>query len=544
MSWYDDPYASAQRWRDRYGLFDYFSAEKDHVQDQDEILSAVRRSANLIVNGELDASIEVDWNPESFGMNGEARRPNTIYLSPEILRDRKLSRQQVIDILIGTTIIYGYLHRLPPQVNVEFSRAWKAGEIAKDLMQSFQNYIARQLIGNEYGGYRPFLESYKKYYTGSKLAETIWGKLEQELTSSAITEVTAEQRAIFDECKRAVFGTTDELVRAKAIIKAVRDLRQISLEDETNIKERGKDGEPCDSYGTCYEPILGDAPREYSEDKEIFNVKHVIPARAPAKYKQEVVKLASRIRALRSRLKFRADKRSVIEHALRSGDVDEGSVYKLGFHKCGVSEERIFEMPMILSSPDVHVHLLIDESGSMGGGKIVAAREMTITIAEALTGLPGVRLSIWGHSGQGGYHGDHVKTAAVARYVDVGDKDYSRLSSIHASSQNIDGAAIRECQKYMVQRSPDASKLLIVLSDGCPAGNGYGGKAAMKHTKDAVDEARQKQIQVVSIGVGGHDGSELYGTQHSVALRGPDSLVPVSNIIVAAINRASMLKEV
>lgn len=544
MSWYDDPYASAQRWRDRYGLFDYFSAEKDHVQDQGEILSAVKRSANLIVNGELDTSVEVEWNPESLGEGEDARRPNVIYLSPKILRDKKLSRQQVIDILIGTTIIYGYLHRMPPEVNVEFRRAGRSGIIAKDLMQSFQNYIARQLIGNEYGGYRPFLESYTKYYTGSKLAETIWGKLEQELTSSEITEVSAGQRAIFDECKKTVFGTTDEVVRAKALIKAVKDLSEKSTEDEIEYKGRGGDGEPCDSYGTCDEPILGDAPKEYSEDREIFNVKHVIPAKAPAKYRQEVAKLASRIRALRSRLKFRADKRSVIEHALRSGDVDEGSVYKLGFHKCGVNEERIFEMPMILSSPDVHVHLLIDESGSMGGGKIVAAREMTITIAEALTGLPGVRLSIWGHSGQGGYHGSYVKTAAVARYVDVGEKDYSRLSTIHAFEQNIDGAAITECQKYMVQRSPDASKLLIVLSDGCPAGNGYGGKAAMKHTKDAVDEARQKQIQVVSIGVGGYDGTELYGTQHSVVLRGPDSLVPVSNIIVAAINRASMLKEV
>lgn len=543
---YDDPYESAKRWRDRYGLFDYLSPTKNHVDAQADILNAVRRSANLIVNGNLDETVAVDWNPESFGMPSEYRKSNTIYLSPEILEDGKLSRQQVIDILIGTTIIYSYMHRLPEKAKSALCRGvpFRISMAAMQLYQTFQNYIAKQLISNEYGGYKPFIDAYSSYYTGSPLDGTILGKLEKELVSSINYPLDASVRAIFDECKSSVFSTIDEVVRARAIVKAVRELMKSENSGEPDESECGGSSAPIDTYGVYNKHVLPMEGRSYPTDSKQFEVVHVIPESKPARYTKIKAALAPRIRALRNRLKFRADKRTILEHALRSGDVDEGSVYKLGFHQCGVSDDRIFEMPMVLSQPDVHVHLLIDESGSMGGKKIESAREMAITIAEALFDLPGVRLSIWGHSGQCRYHGKYTEQSAVARYVDVGNRDMARLGSIDAFGQNIDGAAIRECQKYMVRQSSDAAKLMVVLSDGVPAGNGYGGDPAVTHTKEAITEARQKKIEVISIGVGGFDGGEMYGAQFSVALKGADSLVPVSNVIVAAINRASMLKEV
>lgn len=548
MSWYDDPYESAKRWRDRYGLYDFFSYTEDHVKDAEEIINAVRRSANLIVDGQNDQMVSVDWTRMDGTGAQMPKRPNVIYLSPEILKDKGLSRQNLLDILIGTTIIYSYLHRLPAAMHTTLqqvgSRAVATAAIR--LMQSFQNYIAQQLIANEYGGYRPYLEAYRKYYTGSELDGTILGKLEKELTSSETHALAPAHREIFDQCKKTVFGTSDEVVRARALIDAVRALYSEQQGDEAKVKADGKKarGGPADPYGECKHPVISPGYTVYDENRVLFKVSHVTPQRAPKRYQEYKTRMGPRIRALRSRLKFRSDQRAIIEHALKSGQIDEGSLYKLGFHQCGVNEDRIFELPMVLSNPDIHVHLLIDESGSMGGTKIKAAAEMAVTIAEAMHGLPGVRLSIWGHSGQGLYHGARADNAAVAEYLNVGDSDLSRLGSIHACAQNIDGAAVKECQKYMVQKSPDAAKLLIVLSDGAPAGNGYGGVPAINHTTEAVSEARRKGIQVISIGVGRFDGSKMYGEANSVVLEGAESIVPVSNIIVSAVNRASMLKEV
>lgn len=166
--------------------------------------------------------------------------------------------------------------------------------------------------------------------------------------------------------------------------------------------------------------------------------------------------------------------------------------------------------------PDVAVGLLIDQSGSMSGPKIAAAREMCVVMATALQRIQGVQLYIYGHTANN--RGEEDVTLFEHYRPDTGNK-LSNLGTIEALSNNYDGFALKEAAR-LVSLAPAKRKYMFVIADGFPAGSGYGGASARKHVASVVKFLRDRwRIHTYAFGVGIDDEKDFcaqYGKEQTV----------------------------
>ena len=83
----------------------------------------------------------------------------------------------------------------------------------------------------------------------------------------------------------------------------------------------------------------------------------------------------------------------------------------------------------------------------------------------------------------------------------VGNKDKYRIIKARSNGNNRDGMAINVMVDQL-DRRPEDIKMLIIVSDGRPNGDCYGGKAAEDDIKEIVSRARTKGIQVFAAAIG------------------------------------------
>jgi len=133
---------------------------------------------------------------------------------------------------------------------------------------------------------------------------------------------------------------------------------------------------------------------------------------------------------------------------------------------------------------DVAAFLLVDESGSMGGNKIIQALVTAIGLAEALSDRIPVYVM--------GFRADKGADAVHYHYMRWRNTKDNRLKllNIHAGGNNFDGYSIRYASELLKKRQ-EKHKLLIVISDGAPACNSYSGQIGEEDTRQAVREASQ-----------------------------------------------------
>ena len=127
------------------------------------------------------------------------------------------------------------------------------------------------------------------------------------------------------------------------------------------------------------------------------------------------------------------------------------------------------------------ISLLLDESGSMSGAKAEITRLTAILFAEACEKL-GIPLEINGHTTSGFF----VKLFNYKNFDSFDRNDKYRLVDISARGCNRDGAAvIFGCERLMKRR--ENKKIFIIISDGRPNHDNYGGDAAksdLKHIRN------------------------------------------------------------
>lgn len=220
----------------------------------------------------------------------------------------------------------------------------------------------------------------------------------------------------------------------------------------------------------------------------------------------------SAIEQIRNALQFQGGKRTLETHGLRSGDLDEGSLHKLSYD-C----DNIWSQKTISKLPDVAVGILVDQSGSMSGPKISQAREICITLAEAIRKIAGVRLYVYGHTAN--VSGDDV--TIYEHYTPTMGADLKQLGGIEAHSNNYDGYAIKDVAKRLAEDEAK-KKYLFVIADGLPSGHGYGGSSAIKHVTSVCKFTRERLkigTYAFAVGVRGHQQTSFrqqYGDKHVV----------------------------
>lgn len=242
---------------------------------------------------------------------------------------------------------------------------------------------------------------------------------------------------------------------------------------------------------------------------------------APAGYRGSLERVRPLIARTRAALTFRNEQELLNELALRRGMVDEGALHKIVF-----GDPRLFARREIAAAPRVHLGVLVDESGSMQNRatrhttRADLARDSTILLAEAVTGLRGVRLSVWGHTANTTFTEDGV---LVARYLGPslpGGGQKENLGGIGARSNNADGWALAYVAKEMLTVSTEGENMiLLVLTDGIPSafgpeGTPYDGPEAEAHVAAVANLARRRGIEVFCLGMGSDLSEENLKAQY------------------------------
>lgn len=145
---------------------------------------------------------------------------------------------------------------------------------------------------------------------------------------------------------------------------------------------------------------------------------------------------------------------------------------------------------------DIAVAVLNDESGSMSScNRITYARSASIILHDFCKGLD-IPVAIYGHS-----EFDDVELYAYAEFDSIDNKDQYRLMDMSARCGNRDGAALRYVAERLMTR-PEAIKLLIIISDGQPAGDDYYGTEAEADLRGIKKEYTARGIQLFAAAIG------------------------------------------
>ena len=145
---------------------------------------------------------------------------------------------------------------------------------------------------------------------------------------------------------------------------------------------------------------------------------------------------------------------------------------------------------------DIAVVILNDESGSMSScNRITYARSASIILHDFCKGLD-IPVAIYGHTEY-----DDVELYAYAEFDSIDNKDQYRLMDMSARCGNRDGAALRYAAERLMTR-PEAIKLLIIISDGQPAGENYYGTEAEADLRGIKKEYAAKGIQLFAAAIG------------------------------------------
>lgn len=145
---------------------------------------------------------------------------------------------------------------------------------------------------------------------------------------------------------------------------------------------------------------------------------------------------------------------------------------------------------------DIAVCLLIDESGSMSDcDRITKARAAALIIHDFCKGLE-IPLAVYGHT-----EDNDVQLYSYAEYDSMDGNDAYRIMDMSSRCGNRDGAALRYAAERLMTRREEI-KLLILISDGQPAANGYHGTAAEADLRGIKQEYSRKGIHLFSAAIG------------------------------------------
>lgn len=212
------------------------------------------------------------------------------------------------------------------------------------------------------------------------------------------------------------------------------------------------------------------------------------------------------VERLRSVFYFRKKKATESERLLKTGFVDEEELWRVG-----TGDPRVFERQTQPEETFTSVTMLVDASGSMVGQGLEKAQELANVMMACLRTQKGVRTRVRAHT-TGHDYSEGGATCKIYRIWEPGDPD-TRIGLITAipHGSNYDGFAIDWCaQELDRDAQPGESKLLLVLSDGLPAGTfvdptrgavHYGGQPAMNHMLELSTQWDRRGVHIVQIAI-------------------------------------------
>lgn len=289
------------------------------------------------------------------------------------------------------------------------------------------------------------------------------------------------------------------------------------VENNTDIglsEQEGSDGSDGSPKGSISAPPP-DGITRLGERYDI--VKFPIRSDFESEYRKIVMDHSSEIRAIRSSLAFRNNISKMVSYGHRSGDIDDNSLFKIR-----MDDDRVMTKTDSVNSKKIAICLLVDESGSMGcDSRVEDARNTAIILGESLRGMEGISVSIYGHSAEESCEHPAV---TIREYYSPRQNKMAACMEMDARCQNHDSYAILHTANIFNRDYGDYDrKIMFVISDGEPAGGGYGGRPAMKHMLDISKSCEKRGIEVYGVGIDNAystaAGKAMYGDNRFVVLK-------------------------
>lgn len=234
--------------------------------------------------------------------------------------------------------------------------------------------------------------------------------------------------------------------------------------------------------------------------------------------------------ATKLRLKLQTRSRDRYEYGKKRGKLHNGSLHRLISGNDKVAE-KIFRQRIVSDTTDTAVCLLVDCSGSMSGSKFDMACAGAGALAEALKPI-NIAYSIYGFTNT-----IVDEDPIIWLFTEFGErvaqpeliKRFDKVSG--GLWQNTDGDAIAYATARLSQRK-EHRKVLLVLSDGSPAGRDYAGDVEA-YTLKTVQHAESMGVDVYGIGICDTNVTRFY--KKNVVVK---DLSNLSNTILSIIDRS------
>ena len=215
------------------------------------------------------------------------------------------------------------------------------------------------------------------------------------------------------------------------------------------------------------------------------------------------------------------DPKSDVVKSLRLGKLDTCKIAEVPAGNLSVYKQIVEEQ----DTRPFSVCILADMSGSMGGNRIETQFGVLNSLYLAMRQiLPEDKLFIYGHSGD--------MTPEIYTFYSPYEQEYEERISGYSDillRQNYDGPVIESIHKKIRSITEDRI-IFISLSDGEPAGNGYGGPRDNEQLKQILEKCRRDEFVTVGIGIESVHVSNLY-TYAKVVHKLEDMAKDVSGII-------------
>ncbi len=205
---------------------------------------------------------------------------------------------------------------------------------------------------------------------------------------------------------------------------------------------------------------------------------------------------------LGKKLKVRAEQKDTKFNRLRSGKIDKRRISSAGF---GV--ENIFaKIESFAYNPGL-IHISIDNSGSMSGGRFENAVTTAVAIAKACSMIENMDCVI---SFRAGSNFANTDAPVVLIAYDSRKHGMNQIKTMMpyccTSGITPEGLCFEAIMKEIVDSAKGKDAYFVNMSDGMPYYNDYYGDGAHKHTREQVKKMTREGIKVISYFITGSGG--------------------------------------
>jgi len=265
------------------------------------------------------------------------------------------------------------------------------------------------------------------------------------------------------------------------------------------------------------------------EEAKAGDREYIVKCENMPEYERLYNNLSSTVRLLQKRIKDMFTLKAKTRY--RSGFNSGRLISARDLWKTSHNDDKVFMRRQEKHKIDYAITVLIDQSGSMNGPKIIEAKRSLIILGEVLDSLS-IPFELLGFSTDNQvcvpgehppeYRADELEHMIYKTFDERYDRKVKgRIGTIKALRNNFDGEAILWAYKRLSEHIA-REKLLIVLSDGEPQGTHSSMKNA-SFTRAAV-RSIQRRVKVIGVGYQSREVEKFY--KNFILVHGIDELAP------------------